>query len=111
MAEETGTGPCVEPRIVNDGQRAWSMKQNRNGYRTYTITHRVAVERGTHGPASALYAPGLPEPGSIWTEPDLVDAWSFFTQEVDVTQVGDTAKSQHFDVTQYATNEPASECF
>ncbi len=101
---------CALPQIVNNGPRAWSMSRSRKGYRTYKIIYRVQVDRGVQGPASALDCPGLPEPGSIWQEPDLIDPYAYFTQEVDVTQVSGTATGDMFDLTFTATTEPVEEC-
>ncbi len=101
---------CELPQIVNDGQRSWSMSTSRKGYRTYKITYRVQVDRGVQGPCSASQCPGLPEPGSIWQEPDIIDPWAYFTQEVEIVQVGGTATGDMFDLTFTATTEPVDEC-
>lgn len=112
MATGTGTvDPCEFPRIPNLGQRAWSLKRDPDGHRTYKITHRVEVDRGLHGPLAALVlTPGLPEPGSTWDETELTDDWAFFTQEADVVQVAPESNNCFFDITQTATTKPTLDC-
>lgn len=103
--------PCDLPTIPNGGPRKWSMTRNRRGYRTYSITHRVAIDRDTMGPLTALeVTPGLPEPGSVWDEGGIADEWAYFTQEATVEQVGQEENNLFFDVTQVATSDPTGEC-
>lgn len=112
----TGTGFCELPFIPNapdsntPAPRAWSLVRDKDGHRTYKITNRVAVERGSQGPLAALNCPGLPEPGSIWDFNDTIDDWAYFTQEAEVVQVGSEAGNCYFDVTQYATTKPSPDC-
>lgn len=106
----TGTGPCEFPYIPNGGQAKWSLTRDRDGHRTYRITHKVAVQRDVHGPLAALNCPGLPEPGSIWDFNDTIDDWAYFTQEAEVTQLGLESGNCFFEVTQFATTKPSPDC-
>lgn len=111
MPTGTGTGPCDLPKINNRYARAWSLKREQDGHRTYKITHRVEVDRTQHGPAAALeLTPGLPEVGSTWDEGLIADEWAFFTNEADVVQVGRESGNCFFDITQYATTKPTYDC-
>ncbi len=111
MAELEAEFPCALPMIVSGGVRRWSLFRDKRGYRTYTITHRVQVDRDSQGPLSALEgAVGLPEPGSQWSEPDLFDEWAYFTQEAKVEPVGREGELEFFDITQTATSDPSDEC-
>lgn len=100
------------PRIVSSGgQTKWKMVRDKKGYRTYSITHRVEVDRTAHGPLSALEGTaGLPEPGASWSEPDIIDEFAYFTQEATVEQVGNEAGNCFFDITQTATSNPSDFC-
>lgn len=106
----TGTGPCETPYIVNDGQRAWSVKRGVDGHRDYTIVHRIEIDRNVHGPRAVLDCPGLPAPGSTWDFEETIDDWAYFTQQADVVQVGRESGNCFFDITQYATTRPTPDC-
>jgi hypothetical protein len=64
-------------------ERTWSLKRDKEGQRTYTITHLVHASAG-EGPAAAIQCPGLPLPGSYWSVGGDVDLWAFCTPEADV---------------------------
>jgi hypothetical protein len=97
------------PFVVGTGQkqRRWSCARDRDGNREYKIVYRVfwQPDAGTmpdyDGPAAALQAVGLPQPGDPWTpDDDYPDPWAFCRQDANVTPVtpDDGGRTPVFDV-------------
>lgn len=110
---QTGTGACQLPRICGSGgHRRWSMRRGKDGNREYTLKYRVETSYGM-GPFAALYAPGLPVPGSAWNfGTDEYDFWAYCTQDVQVDQVlGDGEPNNYFDLIYTFTTTPQDTCF
>ncbi len=88
-----------------DGQRSWSMARDAEGYRTYTISHKVRCAP-EDGPGNALRTPGLPLPGAAWIVDDDVDLWVWCRPDARVTPSVEDAPNKQFIVEQIFSNKP-----
>ncbi len=116
--EKTGTGPppltgCQTPS-VQGGPVEWSVHQNKDYTRDYTVTYLVRINPTLHGPYAALYAAGLPNPNTVWTEGSVLteDPWAWFTGERTVRKKSDEKEggNQFFLVDCLATSKPTQDC-
>ena len=112
---QTGTGNCQLPRICGTGgARRWGMRRTKDGHREYTLKARVETLRSPyHGPMAALYAPGLPVPGSVWNFGEYEnDIYAFCTHEVQIDQVmSDGEVNNYFDLTYTFSTSPQETCY
>lgn len=111
----TGTGSCDLPRIDHGGgdgrPYSWGLKSDRDGFRDYDIMFIVRVNPLIHGPYAAWTCPGLPIPGDVWDEIDLIDEWAFFTQEGKVEAWGNPGPgNEFFAVHLVASTRPTKDC-
>jgi hypothetical protein len=60
------------------------MNRDEDGHRNYKLKGLVHVDPG-EGPAAALQAPGLPQPGAMWLVDLDIDIWAFCRQPANVT--------------------------
>ncbi len=96
-------------QLIN-GARTWSGKQDRDGYREYTLVSLVQCA-STDGPANAMQTPGLPEPGSQWTIDDDNDDWAFCKLDMDVQPQLKNEPNEFFEVTQtFSTKGDEKRC-
>jgi hypothetical protein len=89
------------------GILTFSGQQDKEGYTDYKVTFRVNVAAGD-SPGVALYCPGLPIPGSIWSF-GVDDEWTYCTWErtaKPVERADDIIK--RFDVELTFTTRPMS---
>lgn len=56
---------------------SWSRTGKDDGHREYKLTYLVATTDPDDGPQTALFAPGLPYPGAIWSQGNDLDPWAF----------------------------------
>lgn len=96
----------------NGGPTSWGLVRDNDGYKEYTIIHRVIVPQG-FGPATALATPGLPQPGDIWDFPGGrdTDIWATCQQNARVTEVVKAGGNYQFDVEQtFSTKGTSKRC-
>jgi hypothetical protein len=98
------------------------MQRDESGHRTYTLANRVewaeeagtGVDPGYGGPAGALQAEGLPQPGDVWTFPGTTetDPFAYCRMPAAVTPVMDDGEpTTSFDVEQtFSTKPDAGSC-
>lgn len=106
--------PCT-PLTVTGGHIKWSGKRDKDGYREYKVTYRVAVDdtpTAAQGPASVLQTPGLGIPGiTTWNVDGDVDVFAVCQRDADVRPVYDGERCAFFDIEQIYTNKPDPRCF
>lgn len=91
---------------VRLGHVDWSGTRDREGYRTYKITHYVTSTTGLDGPANVMQCPGLPTPGNFWFFHADIDIWAWHTGEQDVKPRVDGERNKEWVVTSTFTNKP-----
>lgn len=69
---------------VINGQHAWSMDTDAEGYRNYKIKFLVRCDT-TDGPATVAQALGLPQPGDPWIIDNDTDLWVWCRPNLQVT--------------------------
>lgn len=79
------------------GQRSWSMTRDEQGHREYKLVYLVRCAP-TDGPATALQASGLPQPGDAWLVDGDSDPWAFCKQNATVTPLVTKEPNKHFEV-------------
>lgn len=92
--------------------RTWSLdREKKTGDRIYRIVHLVRSEV-TDGPFAILNAPGLPQPGDVWSFQDDTDPWAFCTREARVTpqQAKDNEQVSWWHVEQVFSTKPEWLC-
>lgn len=93
-----------------DGQLSWSGSRDKEGHRTYKVTHRVQTDApGRDGPAQILQTAGLPQPGDEWQFDNDADIWAFCTPEADIEAEDKERPSTWWRVTQTFTTKPPAE--
>jgi len=96
---------------IRGGPVTWEGEQDDDGYRTFTVVHRVEGDDTPHsadGPSNVMNTPGLPQPGDAWLIDGDQDQWVTFTRYMKVTpHFSDGTKNKWWTITQRATNKPA----
>jgi hypothetical protein len=59
----------------------WSMDTDEEGHRDYTLIWQVQTSGATYGPDHALFASGMPLPGSSLSVGNTVDPWAFYQRK------------------------------
>lgn len=101
----------LDPGKWGTGRVNWEGTRDSDGYRTFTITHRVKSDY-TDGPATVMYTPGLPAVGSSWNFGGDFDFWAWCYPDMSVkydnTRRGN-AKHKYWLVSQTFSNKPLSQ--
>ncbi len=94
------------------GRRKWGMVRDKEGQRTYKVTHRVKTTDTEDGPATILDAAGIPTIGSTWSEGNDADVWAFCTPDRQVQWVGKDNEGgcDLWDVTSTFSTIPTERC-
>jgi hypothetical protein len=98
---------------LQPGQALWSMSKDAEGYRTYTIVHKVEADT-TDGPFNVSNTPGLPTAGDFWVVDNDVDLDAVCTPEAQITPYQadeDSGPHRWWTVTNTFTTRPASRCY
>ncbi len=66
--------------VIGQGPRTLGGTEDKDGHREYRVVYLVQVG-ALEGPASALFATGLPLPGSFWNIGNDRDIWAWCTRE------------------------------
>lgn len=93
------------------GPIAWNGKITDEAHREYHVQYRVKGERGD-GPAQAMWADGLPQPGSAFAVGNDVDLWAFCQPETDIKpdQSSDNELEKYFVVSKTFSTKTKRRC-
>lgn len=62
---------------VRGGPYTKQLSRDKEGHRSYQVSHLVQTTSGLDGPQVVMNTPGLPAIGSIWNFDNDLDAWAF----------------------------------
>ena len=71
--------------VVSGGPRVWGGNRTSEGNREYFVTRLVKASNSEVGPATVMFASGLPAIGDTWNFTGESDGWAFCTPERDVS--------------------------
>lgn len=97
---------------IASGPRVWGMTRDREGQRTYNVTHQVRCSLQTDGPAIVMNTPGLPWIGSQWNfGSGEFDLWAYCYPDMEITQeFEEEGPCLYFNVTQKFGTRPMKKC-
>jgi len=67
--------------IIGGKPYDWSLATDDEGHRDYSVVWQVQTDSPLHGPDHALYAPGMPMPGSSLSIGSTIDPWAFYQRK------------------------------
>lgn len=92
------------------GPVTWEGEIGSDGYRNYTVVHRVVGDDTpgfADGPANVLQTPGLPTPGSDWFFDGDLDIWAWHTGEKRaIPELDDGDRNRFWRVESKFSNKP-----
>lgn len=95
---------------VADFLEKWEGSIDDDGHREYKAWWQVRTTSITDGPASALTAVGLPNPGVMWSFGSDIDAWAFCRPQRTAQSKNPGEPCDLWTVTQLFTTKPFNRC-
>lgn len=88
----------------------WTMNRDQEGHREYKITFLVKVNSTSDGPASAMYAAGLPAVGAPWSYGNDYDAYALCWPTFSAKPVLTKEKGLYWEVENTFSTKPLKRC-
>lgn len=98
---------------VSGTMLVWGGKRDSDGYREFTVSHRVKTTNLLDGPYTVMHAFGLPAIGSTWHFGNDLDVWAFCYPDMEVKRhstIAEGEKGYWWQVDQKFSTKPLSRC-
>ena len=98
---------------VHGTMLVWGGKRDQDGFREFTVSHRVKTTDLLDGPYTVMFASGLPAIGSVWNFGNDLDVWAFCYPDMDVKRhptIAEGEKGYWWQVDQKFSTKPLSRC-
>lgn len=92
------------------GVMDWGMTRDQEGHRTYNLKTLIKTDDYNDGPATVMFASGLPLPGSLWAYGNDFDPWAFCYPNLTVQPIVKREKNLYWTADQIFSTKPLRRC-